>query len=870
MKRVTAAAALAALVIPALAGPASLRAQSQQQQPSTPVFRSGTELKRLDVRVVHDDGRPVQDLRADEIEIVEEGVPRPVLLFQHVSDATVPIVEAARRTVGGEVSTNSGAPRGQLYVLIFDQAHISPGNEQRARAAAARFLTTRVRPGDRVALYGIPGPGPQIDFTANAAQVIADLTKIRGGLERFSYGAVGPMRIQEAAEVTRGNQEVLNRVAERLSAERAGTDVLAAVGGSAPGAGGGAEYALFQMLVKEDARAMIARADQQARNFLLMFADVIRLLRPVEGRKNVILFSEGFFTDSVSRELEQVAAAAAESYTVIHTLDLNRRQVDIAEQEPLGADQFNEIQSRLGALGSLSAETDGTLMIDASAALDRSLARVAEDSRDYYLVGFEPVPRDDRRAPYRRVSVRVTRPGVRVFSRTGYSGDAAGTTPADRRRTIDAALRAPYPHQGLAVRYTTYVLRGPSPGLQSVFVSLEAGMPIRENATGPADVVFVVRNVLDGRVVASGTDTLALPRTADAGSTTGTGHYKVRFELPAGSYVMRAVVREPGGLTGSADRRFSVRRLDAPGVTFSDLILRDDQGALPVRAVAHVARGLAGTLELYGPRPEALADVSVVLELTPLGAGNSLTVVHADLQETRVTGDMASRAAQMAVPLTSVPPGDYLVTAVVRAGGEQVGTSARELRVTDERSDPAAARPEPIDPSQVLDGRPAQEYVQALQAAATGTSLDKALEHALSRRWPGVLAALPAGDLGASPVAAALRGLARLGTKEYAGACADLQQAFDAGGRKDARAAFVLGWARIGAGDRRGAIGAWRAAVFLDPLMIPAHLALADEYVRLSEPALAAQALRTALAVLPDAPELKNRLMQIEQTRRTP
>lgn len=862
MKRVTAALLpLAALV---LACPAALRAQSQQ--PSPPTFRSGTEIVRLDVRIVDESGRPVRDLRADEIEVIEEGHTRPVVLFQRLSDPGDALLDAARRTIGGEVSTNQGAPRGQLYILIFDQAHITPGNEQRARAAAARFLTTRVQPGDRVALYGIPGPGPQIDFTTNVAGVIAELSKIRGGLERFSYGAVGPMRIQEALEVTRGNQEVLNRVVERLSSERAGTDVLAGVGVNAPGAAGGGDPALFQMLVQEDARGMVARADQQARNFLLMFADVIRLLRLADGRKNVILFSEGFFADNISRELEQVAAAAAESYTVIHTLDLNRRQIDIREQEALGGDQFNEIQSRLGALGSLSAETDGTLMIDASAALDRSLARVAENSRDYYLVGFEPARREA--GPYRRVRVRVTRPGVRVYARTGYAADFASATPTQRRRTIDAALRAPFPQQGLAVSYTTYVTRSPRAGMQKVFVSLAAELPVA-GATEPrrADVVFVVRDAEDGRVAASGTDTVSLPRMTDPDSTTGTSQYHVQFEVPAGSYLMRAVVREPGGLMGSADRRFVVRQLDRAGVTFSDLILGGEHGRLPVRAVAHAGLGLAGTLELYGPQPEQLADVSVAMELTPLGGDRPQRVVYAALQDVRVADGVASRAAHLSTPLTGVPPGDYLVTAIVRAGGEQVGTATREVRI-DAEAPPAPAETVElmtVNAAEVLEGRQARDYARELQAAAAGTTLDEAAAYAVAGAWPRVIAALPSGETNLSPAAAALRGLGRLGTGDYAGACADLRRAFDAGGQKDARAAFVLGWAHVGAGSEREAIGAWRAAVFLDPLMVPAHLALAEQFMRQDESALAIQALRAGLAAVPDSPELKNKLLIIEQ-----
>ena len=80
-----------------------------------------------------------------------------------------------------------------------------------------------------------------------------------------------------------------------------------------------------------------------------------------------------------------------------------------------------------------------------------------------------------------------------------------------------------------------------------------------------------------------------------------------------------------------------------------------------------------------------------------------------------------------------------------------------------------------------------------------------------------------------------------------------------------AAVAFVLGWAHEATGAHREAIGAWRAAAVIDPKMVPAHLALADAYVRIGEPALAVQALHAGLAALPDSPELKGKLAVLER-----
>src|SRR5436190_202766 len=98
---------------------ASVHAQDKAPQPA-PAFTAGVELVRLDVRVTDAQGRPVRDLRQDEVEVVEDGNRRPVLFFQHIEEPAESYADISRHTVAGEVSTNQGAARGHLYLLIFD------------------------------------------------------------------------------------------------------------------------------------------------------------------------------------------------------------------------------------------------------------------------------------------------------------------------------------------------------------------------------------------------------------------------------------------------------------------------------------------------------------------------------------------------------------------------------------------------------------------------------------------------------------------------------------------------------------------------------------------------------------------------------
>lgn len=813
----------------------ALAAAAQEAASGQPAasFRAGVELVRLDVGVTGPDGRPIRDLKRDEIHIVEDGQPRPVLFFQHVEATTDPYVEVAARTVASEVSTNQGAARGHLYVIVWDQEHIAPGNEQRARLAAQRFLKTRLRPGDRAALYAIPGPGPEIGFTADVPRLLAGLEEVHGQAQIQQLGAFATMTPFEAFQIARGDDVVLQRVTDRVQQQAVGSDTGSRIGQFLAGSGG--DSTPLTELVREDARTIVNDADARTRRDLTMLAAILEPMRAIEGRKIVFLISEGFHGDHVNRDLEAVAAAAAQSYSVIYALDLNRRGVDAAADVPTGGDDATATLDRINPLGSLAVETDGALVPDAGPRAQQAFDDIADVSQDYYLVGFAPLAsalKDP--GTYHRVTVRVTRPGARVSTRTGFALVDRGRT-AGRRQAIDRAMSAPFPQQGLPIRYTTYVLRGGSAGLERVILSLSAELPLAsERQSKPADVVFLVRSAADGRVAASGADAIPLPEQRVAGETTGTGHYHAQIELPPGDYLMRAVVREPGGLVGSADRRFTVRALDGPSVTSGDLVLSAERGRLPVRPTAYSGDGLSGVLELYGRTPGQLQNARVIIDLAPLGEQDSVVSGFAELQSVTPAGASVSREARVALPLTGMAPGTYLARATVKIGGDTVSEVTREVDIREGSRPAAAEETTAFDPRDVVSGAFAREYVDRTR------------------------------DSAATSPAAAREGLARLGAADYPAAIRAFNAALQADPR-NAPAAFFLGWAYYGAGADRQAISAWRRAAFIDPSIVPVHLALADLYLRLSQPGLAVQALRAGLAARPTSPELLDRLSRIQQ-----
>jgi hypothetical protein len=606
---------------------------------------------------------------------------------------------------------------------------------------------------------------------------------------------------------------------------------------------------------------MVSRADGESRRFLEALADVVRTLRQVDGRKTVMLFSEGFQIDNVTHELEDVAAAAAQSYSAIYAMDLNARGVQAGDDTPRGGEQITGIRDKLQSLGSLAAETAGELVTDAEGQLDRVLTRVAESTEDYYLVGFAPAAaaQGDRNR-YRRIQVIASRPRAHVSARTGYALGGA-VTPADRRHAVSAALAAPFSQRGLRIEYTTYNFRGSASDTQRVIVSLAAELPVASPDAAGADVVYVVRNVDTGTVAASGSDVMPLPEApAGTGATAGTGFYRVQFEVPAGAYLMRAVVREPGGLLGSTDRRFQVRALNGPDVTSSDLVIgSSDAAGLPVRATVYESEVLDGVCELYGRTAAQLDAVTVIADLVPVGGGQRAVSARADLEPVKSGAGGASRGARLALPLAGVTPGEYLLRATIRHRGDAVTELLRDVTVRPGARPPAAPSASArVDPRNVLRGEIARRVLEAIRTRVQEVPLESATTAAIGGRWPDVDEALRFAASG-SPDASVLRGMAALARADYATAVAAFRAAQSAGAT-DPSLSFILGWAHAGSGDDPAAITAWRAAVFGDATLVPSYLALVDTYVRLGHVDLAVQVVRSGLRALPNSPELLDRL----------
>jgi hypothetical protein len=331
----------------------------------------------------------------------------------------------------------------------------------------------------------------------------------------------------------------------------------------------------------------------------------------------------------------------------------------------------------------------------------------------------------------------------------------------------------------------------------------------------------------------------------------------------------RAVVREPGGLLGSADRRFQVRSLGGPGVQVGDLVLGSTavQG-LPVRAAVYSTDVISGVFEAYARTAAQLEGIRVLVELLPFGTTAALTTGSADLDPIKTGPAGASRGGKVAIPAQGIAPGEYVVRATVRSGTESVAELVREVEILAGAPPPAHSASgagttiAAFDPAAVLGGEVARRYVDEIERRASGQPLQKAIALARAGKWADVESALPPGEV--SVEARLLAGMSRFAKRDYTGAAAEWRTCAGVGG-SDARPWFLLGWALAAGGDDPAAVSAWRAGVAADATFVPAYLAAIEAYLRLGQRDLALQVARSGLSALPDSVELRNRVERLEK-----
>jgi hypothetical protein len=147
------------------------------------VLKSGVSLVVIDFLALGRDGRPVPDLKADEVTLRIGGRPRPVDSLSLVDVMSAGAGRVPVSPLPPPFGTNVQSAEARSFVLAVDDDSFRVGTERALREAADTFLDG-LAPTDRVALVTMPYGGTRVDLTTEQEKVRASLAQVVGQAAR--------------------------------------------------------------------------------------------------------------------------------------------------------------------------------------------------------------------------------------------------------------------------------------------------------------------------------------------------------------------------------------------------------------------------------------------------------------------------------------------------------------------------------------------------------------------------------------------------------------------------------------------------------------------------------------------------------------
>lgn len=594
-----------AAFVAAISLAAALAAQAPAPPQRQPRFKVAANFVRVDVYPTAD-GRIVPDLRQDEFEVREDGVPQKIETFEHIV-IRAPGPEAERiEPADVERSREEAAnPRNRLFVLFLDSYHTTldatkweVGSSGRTRGghvesgaansrigrALATFLDRLIGPDDLIALTRPEMPVHSLVFTrrpSSLEQMLLDGGEWQRRPVAADLPSTGDLDVTEQAYVD--CYQATPNVAAQMIARRRERMVLSAL----------------QNLVHH------LQGLREERKAILVVTEGWTLFRPDSGLTTTM--SKRLAGRGAARQLGEdesgspSRAACDRDRGVLAQIDdqqefrdlldeANRANASFYPIDPRGLAAFDSpipskgqlpsadlalLHGHLESLQTLAVATDGVAIVNSND-FAKNFARIAADLSSYYLLGYYST-NTKTDGKFRKVAVRVNRPGVAVRARRGYlamteeeakAAEAANAPPPDadtvafngaletldhRREDQAILLRGAYDWSPTGAAGTAAL---------SVVAELDAAAARQPGWADGAQLTATLVD-LDGRKLSSAGGALSRDTRARL----------IRFpdSQPPGDYLARVVVKWSVLMTTEQVR---IKVPDAPGMLAAPIVFR--------------------------------------------------------------------------------------------------------------------------------------------------------------------------------------------------------------------------------------------------------------------------------------------------------
>jgi VWFA-related protein len=618
-------------------GPSANPAERDQNPPPPGTIRVQAPSVVVDVIVTDKKGQPATGLTAADFKLFENNEEQKIVTF-------VPPVRTTEKPSQENIAAKApAAPATQserearsvaeihFITLVLDLGDLQPGHIKRACDAAAAYVRKDVAAEDLVAVYFVDQSlHLALAFTFDKRQVLATFNRLSG---HTSEGRITTTQRQETQqEIDELNQEIYGLNAS--SALGVGATAAAPATGSqaAGGSAAGAQAAEIQMEKIELATLMKflwSQSTVQARAVLLALRAIAQAYQSLPGRKNVVLFSEGFLhSPDALPELQAVIDAANRANVAFYVIDaagLAAESYDASNAMPpdpggtrdayrmANWGQYDQVSTglhkfdwaaHLGVdslhedLGEVASATGGLMMKNQNDLLV-GLESVDRDLREFYTLVYQPSDTNYDGA-FRHIKVETLKPNVHLRYRQGYwaipPGEEAMMTPAAAQ--LIAAIQNGSLKPAFAPDLNAALLVARDGKFEApVRVSLPGRLVNLEHAGdrygGVATLVLVARDHAGG-LAAVHQRSLTFDLTKKQWDEFRRGKVDINARLALSQMEpieVQAILQLPGGTVAVGNRQVAVSNGDG-GFMLSGLLLSND--IEPAQGTADPADALRG------------------------------------------------------------------------------------------------------------------------------------------------------------------------------------------------------------------------------------------------------------------------------------
>jgi VWFA-related protein len=432
------------------AASAALMAQSAQQPASDqpkPTFRAEANYVRVDMYALAN-GQPIEDLKPEEIEILEDDVPQKVATFEHVNVRPAGAQETRVEPNTVEQSRQLAQdPRARVFVIFLDTYHVQVDGSHAMRTPVVRFLDRVLGQDDLVAVMTPEMSAADLTF-GRKTTIISEMMQddwAWGRRERLPESDDDPKEARYRAcydkwpEVA---EEMIERRREKLSLDSL-EDLVIHLGGVREErkavltvSEGWRLFAPNRNLAR-GLRSGDRRQDPDGRDPIFVGPDG-KLRRGGDPRAGLGEASGATMAECDAdrlalaeidhnleyRRLYEQANRANVSFYTIYPRGLAVFDMPIGPRRPPPpSEDMRNLTTRQNALRELAENTDGLAVVNTNA-IETAMQRIVSDLTSYYLIGYYSTnTKLDGR--FREITVRVKRPGVQVRARRGYRGATA-------------------------------------------------------------------------------------------------------------------------------------------------------------------------------------------------------------------------------------------------------------------------------------------------------------------------------------------------------------------------------------------------------------------------------------------------------------